>query len=208
MTRRQYCQLIIEQIYNGPPPADATVTVNKVNLLLNGAIATAIKMNYVEAFKLDGVKYVNDSFYLTFKDLAVIKDASQNFIYQVSLPAIPVGIGTNDAISGIRLTKDGQTSLAVIMLNNQEWARKEGMRKIGNGILGHYENKTIELESTVLLFNHKARVTMVSGGATDLSTEVNIPDDYMKSVLAFIKEELVFEKTRPMDTANDGKDRP
>lgn len=207
MTRRQYCELLIEQIYNGPPPADATVTIDKVNLLLNGAIATAIKTNYVEAFKLEGVKYVNDSFYLTFKDLAVVKDDSQNFIYQVALPAIPVGIGTNDAISSTELNKDGNTSLPVIMLNNQDWGRRKGMRRIGS-VIGRYQNKILELESDVLLFNHKASVTMVSGGATALSTEVNIPDDYLKGILTYMKEELAFEKSRPKDLANDGRDIP
>lgn len=207
MTRRQYAQLIIQQIYNGPPPADATVTINQVNLYLNGGIAAAIKANYVEGIKIDGVKYVNDSFYLTFSGLSIVKDDTQNFIYTIALPAIPVALGANEAISHIELSKQGQTSAPVILLNNQDWGRRNGMRKIGGRIIGRYINKTVELESNALLFNHKANVTMVSGGPTDLSTEINIPDDFMGTIIAFVREQLLIEKSRPIVAANDGKDR-
>jgi hypothetical protein len=48
---------------------------------------------------------------------------------------------------------------------------------------------------------------MVSGGiSTDLNSTLNIPDDYVPLIVEYIKGQLAFERSRPIDTSNDGVD--
>lgn len=206
-TRQQYCELIIREIYGGQPTDDAAITVNQVNLLLNGAIATAAKLNFTENKRTDNVEYINDSFYATFKNRDITKIYSERYLYTLVLPQIPVGIGSNIGVaSGEAVSPDGQVSQPFVFLSANEWSRRKTMRRIPNKILCNYEGSTLQMYSTLQLNDYKAQVRMVSGGDTALSAIVNVPDDYFKTILAYVKEELVFERSQPKDLTSDGKD--
>ena len=48
---------------------------------------------------------------------------------------------------------------------------------------------------------------MISGGnSSDLDSILLIPDDYMPFIVEYIKGQLAFEESRPIDTSNDGVD--
>ena len=48
---------------------------------------------------------------------------------------------------------------------------------------------------------------MVSGGdSTDLESTLIVPDDYVPMIVEYIKGQLVFERSRPIDVSNDGVD--
>jgi hypothetical protein len=48
---------------------------------------------------------------------------------------------------------------------------------------------------------------LISGGdSTDLNSTLIVPDDYMPMVIEYIKGQLAFEKSRPIDQSNDGVD--
>jgi hypothetical protein len=62
-------------------------------------------------------------------------------------------------------------------------------------------------KSTVNLTRYKGIVRMVSGGdSTNLNSTLLIPDDYMPVIIEYIKGQLAFEKSRPIDQSNDGVD--
>ena len=49
---------------------------------------------------------------------------------------------------------------------------------------------------------------MVSGGvSSDLSSELNVPDDYIPVIVEYMKL-LIANKQRPIQTTNDGVDSP
>ena len=95
MTRRQYIEMIRRQIYGGQPSDDASITVNLVNKWLNFGVAAAARQSYVDTMKMEGIAYINNSFYTTFKNLTVSKD--ETFLWKIELPQIPLGIGSNVA---------------------------------------------------------------------------------------------------------------
>jgi hypothetical protein len=48
---------------------------------------------------------------------------------------------------------------------------------------------------------------MVSGGdSTDLNSELNVSPDYFPVMVQYIREQLMFERSIPQDTDNDGQD--
>ena len=86
-------------------------------------------------------------------------------------------------------------------------AYQEQLRPIQNKIAYWIEGNNIYVKSSIPLTSYKATLRMVSGGdSTDLDSTLIVPDDYMPVVVEYIKGQLAFEKSRPIDQSNDGVD--
>jgi hypothetical protein len=206
MTREVYIERCLRQIYGGYIPADSSITVNLANQYLNDGVAVAAKQCYKESMQIEAVGCVNNSFYTTFKGLAVTKD--ENFLWRVTLPQIPIGIGSNEGISTM-IFKDssGQISMPVVWLSENQKSFINNMRQIPNKLLGYPEGQYVYVISTIILSAYTASATMISGGdSTDLSSIINVPDDYFPVITDYIKLQLGFERAQPADVANDGQD--
>lgn len=207
MTRNQVIERILRQIYNGQPSDDANITHNLVNQWLNDAIGLAVKKNYTDSIQMDGVAYVNNSFYSTYKDLTISAETVDNVTYSIALPLIPIALGKNEGVAELRFVGDKKTSQTAIPLSMNQVAYIEQLRPIQNKILYWVEGNHIYIKSTITLTSYKATLRMISGGdSSDLTSTLIIPDDYMPMVIEYIKNQLAFEKSRPIDVTNDGVD--
>jgi hypothetical protein len=207
MTRNAFIERILRQIYNGQPSDDSSITYNLVNQWLNDAIGAAAKKNYTDNIQIDGVSYINNSFYTTFKNLDIYAETVDNFTYRVDLPSIPVALGRNEGVATLQFVGDKKTSQTAIPLSINQIAYQELLRPIQNKIAYWIEGDNIYVKSSIPLTSYKATLRMVSGGdSTDLDSTLIIPDDYMPVVIEYIKGQLVFEKSRPIDQSNDGVD--
>lgn len=207
ISRKAYIEMIRRQIYGMQPSADAEITVNLVNRWLNFGLAAAAKQNAKDNLALDGITYVNNSFYTTFKGIVPTKDETN--VWRITLPQIPLGIGNTDGVSTVEF-KDAataQVSYPVVLLSQNQASFHRGMRSIPNRLLGYTEGKYVYVESTIQLSKYTATVTMISSGdGTDLTSTINVPDDYFPLVCEFLKQQLMFQRTVPKDLANDGLD--
>lgn len=207
MTRYQLIERILRQIYNGQPSDDSNITYGLVNQWLNDAIGAAAKKNYTDNIQMDGVSYINNSFYTTFKNLDIYAETVDNVTYRVDLPSIPVALGRNEGVATLQFVGDKKTSQTAIPLSMNQIAYQEQLRPIQNKIAYWVEGQNIYVKSSIPLTSYKATIRMVSGGdSTDLDSTLIIPDDYMPVVVEYIKGQLVFEKSRPIDQSNDGVD--
>lgn len=206
MNRRTFIERTLRQIYNGQPSDDATITVGLVNTWLNDAIALASKANYKDNLALDGIGYVNNSFYSTFKGITVSSD--EVFLYKITLPSIPIGIGYNEGISTLKFkSSKGEISNPVIWMSENQAGYYQTMRPIPNKILAYPQGEFVYVISDILLTQYTATVTMVSGGvSTDLDSTLNVPSEYFPVIVEYIKSQLMFERQVPVDVANDGLD--
>lgn len=207
ITRRQFIEQFRRQIYNGQPSSDASITVQLVNTYLPEAVAFAAKTNYTDSLKLDGIAYVNNSFYTTYKSLAVSKDESN--LWKITLPDMPVGIGYSEGVEmlSFRDFESNQISFPIVWLSQNQRSYQRGMRPIPNKTLGYIEGKYIYVMSTVQLSQYTAHVTMISGGsATDLDSELNVPPDYFPAMRQYLQQQFLLEKAQPKDVTNDGED--
>ena len=206
MTRSIFIERVLRQIYNGPVSDDATITVNLVNVWLDDAIALAAKQNYKDNYQIDGISYVNNGFYTTFKGLAF--EADEQFLWKVTLPQIPVGIGANEGISTFIVKYDNiNTSFPVIWIDQNQKTYYQSMRPIPNKIIAYSEGENLFLISTLLMDLYTAQVTMISGGdSSDLDSELNVPPDYFPVMVEYIKQQLMFERMQPLDNESDGQD--
>lgn len=207
MTRRTYIEQIRRLIYNGQPSDDATISVNLVNVWLPQAIGIAAKKNYTDAMTLDGIAYVNNSFYTTFTGLSLTQDSF--YVWKITLPQIPLGIGQTEGISTVEFvdpfTKKISSSALILTEDQRSYAR--GMREIPNTLTAYARGKYVYVESSLIMYQYTANVTMVSGGdSTNLDSEMNVPDDYIPVMTDYLTKQLMFERNVPIDATNDGLD--
>jgi len=208
MTRYALIERILRQIYNGQPSDDSSVTYNLVNQWLNDAIGIAVKKNYTDGIQMDGIAYVNNSFYTTYTNLDIAAETVDNVTYSVDLPQIPIALGKNEGVATLQFVGDKKTSQTGIPLSINQVAYIDNMRPIQNKILYWIEGKNIFVKSSIPLTSYKATLRMVSGGdSKDLQSTLIIPDDYVPIIIEYIKAQLAFEKSRPIDTNNDGVDQ-
>lgn len=207
MTRNQTIELILRQIYNGQPSDDSSITFNQVNLWLNQALAAAAKKNYADNIQIEGVSFVNNSFYTSFGSLAVDPDGVG--VFRITLPQIPVSLGKTEGVSALQFvdSKGKVSSHTAIPLSINQVAYQEFLRPIQNKLLYWSEGIYLYIKTSIALTQYTAKVRMVSGGdSTDLNSTLIIPDDAMPMVIEYIKQQLAFERSRPIDTSNDGVD--
>lgn len=208
MTRRFYIERVLRQVFGGYNRDDAEITKNLVNTWLEDAIAAAAKQCYKESIAIDGIGYVNNSFYTTFKGISVTKD--ENFLWKITLPQIPFGIGRNEGISTLQFKdSNNSVSLPVIWLSESQRGYYQSMRPIPGKILAYPQGEFVYVISTIILSVYTATVSMISGGdSTNLNSTLNIPADYFPIMDEFLKQQLMAERLVPQDTTNEGSDQP
>lgn len=206
-TRAEIIERIIRKVYGEQPNNDAAITYNLVNKWIEDGIAAAAKLNYKEALQLDGIGYVNNSFYLTFKNIAFTEDEQFQFIG--TLPQIPLGIGKNEGISSVRI-KDSlnNVSFDVLPLSQSEWTYARSMPPIPNKLLYKSEGQSIYVLTTLLLnIGYTATVSMISSGDDrNLDSVLNVPQEYIPAIIEYCSNMLLQERQVPKDVTNDGQD--
>jgi hypothetical protein len=207
-TRLSLIKRILRQIYSGQPTEDSNITVNLVNKWMNDGLALAAKENYKEAIAIDGMGYVNNSFYCTYSGLTITTDPTDNQTYMFTLPQIPLGFSKDQGIGKLQF-KDpsGFISNDAIPLSMNQVAYIDRLPPVQNKILYWSEGVFVRCKTPIQLFNYTAIVKMVSAGdATDLESIINVPDDYIPAVIAYVKDQLAWERNQPQPAANDGED--
>lgn len=206
MTRAEFIERTLRQVYGGYVSEDSSITPMLVNSWLNDAIALAAKTNYTDNLKLDSIGYVNNSFYTTFK--GIVPTADEKNVWKIQLPQVPVGIGNNEGVS-ILSFKDSKNNVSFpsIPITENQKTYFQMMRPIPNKTLYYTNGDHIYVLTTVTLNNYTASVTMVSGGdSSDLSSTINVPSDYMPTIVQYVQQQLLLQKNAPKDLTNDGAD--
>lgn len=206
MTRYQFIEQILRQVYGGYVQEDSSITPMLVNQYIDQAIAFAAKTNYKENASLEGVGFVNNSFYTTFKDIAISKDELN--LWRITLPQVPVGVGANEGVSTLQL-KDGlgRLSQPCIPLTENQKTYFQSLRNLPFKTLYYVEGNQAFLVSNLKLSDFTATVTLVSGGnSSDLNSNLNVPGDYVPIMIDYIQKQLLLMKSTPKDLANDGQD--
>lgn len=206
ISRYELAERIQRVIYNGLPTDDATITIPVINLWINDGLAAAAKKNYAESLQIEGIAYVNNSFYTTYKGLTITPDESQ--IWKFTLPQIPLGLGRNEGISTVQFKADGKVSFTAIPLSQNQVGYADTLRAVPNKIFYWNEGETVYLKSALQMNQYTATVRMVSGGnSTNLDSVLNIPDDYVADVIGYVVKLLMTERSQPIDTTNDGSEK-
>lgn len=208
MTRQEFIERHRTQIYGALPTDDAEITDELVNSYMSDAIGLAAKTNWKESIQIDGIAYVNNSFYSTFSGISIVSDDTDNLCYKLTLPQIPVGIGRNEGLAEIRFKdSNGFVSLPGIPVSINEWGYMDSMRPVPNKIFVLSEGLFVRMKTSLILTNFTATAKMASGGdSTDLNSMLNVPPDYFPIMVDYIQKQLMLERSIVPDLSNDGQD--
>jgi hypothetical protein len=206
MTRKIFIERILRQIYNGQPSDDSSITFNQVNQWLNDAIGVAAKKNYTDSIQMDGVAYVNNSFYTSYSGLTIT--SVNNTTFKFTLPQIPVALGKNEGLATLNFSNNNTpTTFGAVPLSMNQVGYQDTLRPIQNKVVYWPQGQEVYMSTGIPLTAYKANVRMVSGGdSSDLNSTLIIPDDYVPVMVEYIKAQLAFERSRPIDASNDGVD--
>jgi len=206
MVRGALIESILMAIYGQKPTDDAEISDNLVNMYIDEGIAVAAQKCYNGNIQLDGIGYVNNGFYSTFSGISISQDGTDNLTYKLTLPQVPVGIGSSYGLPELRF-RNGSTSFTGIPLTMNQWAYYEGMPIIPNKILYLQEGSSVRMKSTMLLTAFTGTVKLISGGdSTDLNSTLNVPPDYIPIIRDYAVGKLLAERSVPQDNINDGTD--
>lgn len=206
ISRYELAERIQRVIYNGLPTDDATITIPVINLWINDALAATAKKNYAESLQIEGIAYINNSFYTTYKGIAITQD--EEGLWKFSLPQIPLGLGRNEGIITVQFKREGKVSLTAIPLSQNQVGYVDTLKVVPNKTFYWNEGQTVYVKSLLLMNLYTATVRMISSGvSSDLDSVVNIPDDYMADVINYVFKFLMTERSQPLDLTNDGNDK-
>lgn len=206
MTRRVIIEQIRRIFYGGVPNDDASLSEKEVNLLLNEAIAYMAKVNYTDAIKLDGIETVADSFYATFKNLAITKDNDTGY-YSLDLPQVPLGLSRGYGISTVTFPTSTGLAKSPIPISVRELEYMDNLKQPPSKIFYWAEGKKLWFKSWTNLVGKFAIVRMVSTETTDLDAEINVPQEYVSDIIDLVLNKLKIRKGTPEDNVNDGVDK-
>lgn len=206
MTRRVLIEQIRRIFYGGVPNDDASLSEKEVNTYLNEAIAYMAKVNYTDAIKLDGIETVADSFYATFKNLAITKDNDTGY-YSLDLPQVPLGLARGYGISTVTFPTSTGLAKSPIPISVRELDYIDQLKQPPSKIFYWAEGKKLWFKSYTNLVGKFAIVRMVSTETSDLDAEINVPQEYITDIINMVINQLKIRKGTPEDTVNDGVDK-
>lgn len=206
MTRKVLIEQIRRIYYGGVPNDDATLSEKEVNTYLSEAIAYIAKINYTDAIKLDGIESVADSFYATFKNLAITKDNDTGY-YSLDLPQVPLGLSRGYGISTVTFPTSTGLAKSPIPISVRELDYMDNLKQPPSKIFYWSEGKKLWFKSYTNLVGKLAIVRMVSSENSDMDSEVNVPQEYISDIIDLILNKLKIRKGTPEDSVNDGVDK-
>lgn len=206
MTRRVLIEQIRRMLYGGVPTDDANISEKEINLYINEALAYMAKINYTDSIKLDGVESIADSFYLTFKNLAIVKDNDTGY-YSLDLPQVPLGLARGYGISTVTFPTSTGLAKSPIPISVRELDYMDSLKQPPSKIFYWPEGKKLWFKSYTNLVGKFAIVRMVSTETADLDSELNVPQEYITDIINLVMNQLRPRKGAPQDSTNDGLDK-
>lgn len=206
MTRKVLIEQIRRMLYGGVPNDDASISEKEINVYINQSLAYMAKVNYTDSIKLDGIESVSDVFYLTFKNLPVLKDTDTGYYY-ATLPQVPVGLARGYGISTVTFPTSTGLAKSPIPISVRELDYIDNLKQPPSKIFYWPEGKKLWFKSYTNLIGKNAIVRMVSTESGTLDDELNLPQEYITDIINLVLNQLKIRKGSPEDIVNDGVDK-
>lgn len=206
MTRNELIAQIRRMYYGGVPAEEASLREKEVNQYINQAIALVAKENYVDYIKMDGVENVDDAFYATFKNFSISKDNDTGYYY-TTLPHPPVGLSRGYGIADVTFPVNTGLAKNPIPISPRELEYVDMVKTPPSKIFFWCEGDKLYFKSYINLIGKSPIVRMISTENSDLNAEINVPVEYIPSMINWIMTQLNIRKQMSGDLIREGVDK-
>lgn len=203
MTNRMLCELIQRTLAGGTASDDFEPKIEEIFRWLGPGIAYAAKVAYSDSVNIDGIEFVGDAFYTTFKNLALTKDEDTGW-YTTTLPATPYGLSIGHDITNVALQGVGKVGLPALRVSQTQRAFFERLPMPENRLFYWVEGDELSIKTFGVLDGDTVRVTMASTSSTSLDGPAGCPEDYIPGIVDFIRKQYLPTLNLPKDLSNDG----
>ena len=206
MTRNELIAQIRRMYYGGVAAEEANLREKEVNQYINQAIANVAKENYVDHIKLDGLENVDDAFYTTFKNFSVSKDNDTGYYY-TTLPHPPLGLSRGYGIADVTFPVNTGLAKNPIPISPRELEYVDMVKTPPSKIFYWCEGDKLYFKSYINLVGKSPIVRMISNENSDLTAELNVPAEYIPSMINWIMTQLNVRKQMSGDLIREGVDK-
>jgi len=206
MTRNELIAQIRRMYYGGVPAEEASLREKEVNQYINQAIAYIAKENYVDSIKIDGLENVDDAFYTTFKNLSISKDNDTGYYY-TTLPHPPLGLSRGYGIADVTFPVSTGLAKNPIPISPRELEYVDMVKIPPSKIFFWCEGDKLYFKSYINLIGKAPIVRMISNENSDLNAELNVPAEYIPSMINWIMTQLNVRKQMSGDLIREGVDK-
>ena len=204
MTKRQLSELIQRSMAGGTPSDDSEPKIDEIALWIGPGIAYAAKISYSDSVNTDGIEFVADSFYATYKNLSLTKDEDTGW-YQATLPAKPYGLSPGYDITEVYVQGSKKLSQSLVRVNRKQVPFFSRLPVPPNRLFYWVEEDKINVKSFAVLDGESLRVTMASpAGTSGMDSQLNCPEEMIPGVVDFVKKQFLPLINLPKDNSNDG----
>lgn len=205
MTRQNIIDEIRQIIYNGPPNDDAVITPEMVNLHLNEAIAMSVKKTFADSYQIDAVGNIPDGFYITYGGLKPLQDPVTKY-YTLTLPQVPLSLPRGQSISNAVFYSLSNIKKEGSRISPREIALMFEVPLDTDEIYYWVEQKTMYIWSAKDISSFTAFVRMAYSQNSDMSSEINCPDDMLANIKQYCLQILMTMHNNPINLGNEGRD--
>lgn len=206
MTRNELIAQIRRMYYGGVPAEEASLREKEVNQYINQAIAYVAKENYVDHIKLDGLENIDDAFYTTFKNFSVSKDNDTGYYY-TTLPHPPLGLSRGYGIADVTFPVNTGLAKNPIPISPRELEYVDMVKIPPSKIFYWCEGDKLYFKSYINLVGKSPIVRMISNENSDFTAELNVPAEYIPSMINWIMTQLNVRKQMSGDLIREGVDK-
>jgi hypothetical protein len=199
--RREICEQIQRRLAGGTPSSDFEPTLSEINSWLDAAVAKCATISYNQSAQVE-YEYVADSFYATYKNIALSKDNDSGY-FKGALPQAVIGLVRGYDISEAMIMGTGQYSKPLVRVSPIQLSIYEDLPKPKDEIFYWTEGSDIYVRSSFSIAGKKLVVRMAgSAGKRGLDDELLCPADMIDLVINYVRTQ--FAQPIPQDRSADG----
>jgi len=204
-TYKKLAEEIRNTFYGSQPSDDASFSLRHFAELVANEVAFFARQNAFENSNLGEVTYSNDTFTVTYKNIAVTTDTVLQTRYSV-LPDIPASLPNNAEI--VRVWPVGATKREIMPMKGKDKGIQDLLEPMRNFALYYLDGANMYFDNYTSYNFNAVNMSMVAAVPQGdlLSATLNLPRNYQTMVMDKVLQKLD-PKRFVKDIINDSVDR-
>lgn len=201
-TYLQLSEKIRTTFARGVANQDFNFSLMHIAQLISEEVAAAARQNAFENSNQGETTYSNDTFIVTFKNIAVQYDSVLKYSY-VPLPSLPTALPSNQEIQ--KIWPVGARKKTIIYISNKSKFSQDLLPPMRGYITSFIENGNLIIDNPTAFSFDAVNINMIGAMPNGdlLSQQIMLPKSYEPMISEKVIARLLQTSARPRDIIND-----